>query len=790
MKKKVLFFLFFAILTGLIFGQTDVKKNYTKPWFQGNVRVADTLGIDDYLKFPVTTFQEDGAGTLIGHNTFGATSAFSFVNQDGTTVASHSFGLSSASWQQTGLATTGTFILEFANRIPFISLVDDGGGGGGFKIDIKATIPTANRIATFQDADGTIAYLSDIPTPVNLYTADGSLSGTRTVTIGANPLDFAITGSGKFKMYDFLGSPIFEVTDGAGASSVFLDGGSTVHSSFKNSLAVGQILSGIGAKLDVLGNVRFTVTGTETNGNVLQTDATGLGTWVNPNTLAVNNLYSADGSLAADRIVTMGANDLTFSGTNGDVFMANALTLLELNVDAGSGKPLSFYEPMKTSGGSFNIDFYADDDSDIKTLGASITARIGANSTPGVVNMDMVFHSRMKLQYNDRFLFTPAAASKAAVAHFEVRGLAGTTANLNLLSVSNGDLISNEIMRGVNASGQIQYILSGNGRCQFNRSGNSGGDFQVEGVAGAFLFYTDASQDAIGIGTNAPDNSALLDLRSTTKGFQPPSMTSTQRDAITSVSSGLMVYDNTNDDLNYYNGTAWRRTVTASASTLHTGGVLFADAMGSSVDNDSTNFFWDNSSKRLGIGTNVPAEKLEINGNIRFTTDDAEIRFSSNANKYIKHTSNTIELSSFSGHSFIVWDGDAYSPVMDITDGVVDVTGDIKVSNTIQYGSGPAQKRIELEIGDWDMNAKATDSTAHSLSGTEWATVRNVQITIRNDGNSEYFPMTQSIGSTPYTYFNSTNIIITRDTGNQFDSTNFDSTTYNRGWITFLYTPD
>ncbi len=45
-----------------------------------------------------------------------------------------------------------------------------------------------------------------------------------------------------------------------------------------------------------------------------------------------------------------------------------------------------------------------------------------------------------------------------------------------------------------------------------------------------------------GIGTTTPDASAQLDVSSTTKGFLPPRMTETERDAITSPADGLVIY--------------------------------------------------------------------------------------------------------------------------------------------------------------------------------------------------------------------------------------------------------
>lgn len=53
-----------------------------------------------------------------------------------------------------------------------------------------------------------------------------------------------------------------------------------------------------------------------------------------------------------------------------------------------------------------------------------------------------------------------------------------------------------------------------------------------------------------------PEDSAQLQVDSTTKGFLPPRMTSTQRDAI-EATAGLIVYNTTDNNLNYYNGTSW-----------------------------------------------------------------------------------------------------------------------------------------------------------------------------------------------------------------------------------------
>lgn len=51
--------------------------------------------------------------------------------------------------------------------------------------------------------------------------------------------------------------------------------------------------------------------------------------------------------------------------------------------------------------------------------------------------------------------------------------------------------------------------------------------------------------------------SAQFSVSSTTKGFLPPRMTTTQRDAIATPATGLIVYNTTTTELNQYNGSAW-----------------------------------------------------------------------------------------------------------------------------------------------------------------------------------------------------------------------------------------
>lgn len=81
-------------------------------------------------------------------------------------------------------------------------------------------------------------------------------------------------------------------------------------------------------------------------------------------------------------------------------------------------------------------------------------------------------------------------------------------------------------------------------------------DYIWRGTTDANLFRCDASQDAIGCGAS-PVVTAKMEIASTTKGLLIPRMTTTERDAIVSPATGLLIYNITTLTLQDYNGTVW-----------------------------------------------------------------------------------------------------------------------------------------------------------------------------------------------------------------------------------------
>src|SRR5438309_2183157 len=94
---------------------------------------------------------------------------------------------------------------------------------------------------------------------------------------------------------------------------------------------------------------------------------------------------------------------------------------------------------------------------------------------------------------------------------------AGDTFTGQVQIIGSGDVVQ-LIIKGKN--GQTVNIV------EFRKSDNT-------------VLWALAASGSLGLGTGTPDPAALLDLESTTKGFLPPRMTTTQRNAIASPPSGL-----------------------------------------------------------------------------------------------------------------------------------------------------------------------------------------------------------------------------------------------------------
>ncbi|MDP2724187.1 MAG: FISUMP domain-containing protein [Bacteroidales bacterium] len=72
------------------------------------------------------------------------------------------------------------------------------------------------------------------------------------------------------------------------------------------------------------------------------------------------------------------------------------------------------------------------------------------------------------------------------------------------------------------------------------------------------LVHVALAQVAINSDGSAPDESAMLDVKSTTGGLLLPRLTNVERDAIISPAAGLVIFNTDEEALQVYNGSSWK----------------------------------------------------------------------------------------------------------------------------------------------------------------------------------------------------------------------------------------
>ena len=148
--------------------------------------------------------------------------------------------------------------------------------------------------------------------------------------------------------------------------------------------------------------------------------------------------------------------------------------------------------------------------------------------------------------------------------------------NSQVSDAGDGDAIQVDILSHDNAViGALGYetALTGDRQGYGFRELLAGGCYQNELLGGAYrgnrtapflaepdsqaLSYIGMAIGSLGLGTQSPDASALLDLVATTRGMGIPAMTTIQRDAIASPRAGLAIYNTTTGKLNIRVAAAW-----------------------------------------------------------------------------------------------------------------------------------------------------------------------------------------------------------------------------------------
>jgi len=95
-----------------------------------------------------------------------------------------------------------------------------------------------------------------------------------------------------------------------------------------------------------------------------------------------------------------------------------------------------------------------------------------------------------------------------------------------------------------------------------------------------------------------------------------------------------------------------------------------------------------------------------------------------------------------------------------------------------------------IDIGDWNMDITGSVTIAHDLADID--NIRSVSVIIRHDNGTLIYDIGQATISTSpagaIQAIGAGGVTVSRQAGGFFDTTNFDATSFNRGWLTIQYT--
>ena len=328
---------------------------------------------------------------------------------------------------------------------------------------------------------------------------------------------------------------------GLGSNTTLIGNSSTITSAIYGNLLLGSTTdSGSAQKLQVTGQVLF------------QGSVTGVGNLsnytINASSGAARSKYISSTLVATANNDNLVALDIFPTFTNGAFTGVNNFAIRTnskiYSTNATSG--------FSTTNAALGIE------GGIYCAGYSqIANELAINNNSGRSNGSFASASATSL--------TMSNAAVTTLRTFFVNGPIHTATNASLVLMGGIDLASTLMSIGSGSSVtntfgirlQTQTIGTNNVHLLFGTSLPTG-NWSIYNPSS----YSNYLEGSIGIGTSTIDASAKLQISSTTKGFLPPAMTTTQKNAISTPAAGLIVFDTTLAKLCVYSGSAWQ-TITS-----------------------------------------------------------------------------------------------------------------------------------------------------------------------------------------------------------------------------------
>ena len=144
--------------------------------------------------------------------------------------------------------------------------------------------------------------------------------------------------------------------------------------------------------------------------------------------------------------------------------------------------------------------------------------------------------------------------------------------------------------------------------------------------------------------------------------------------------------------------------------------------------------------------------------------------------------------------AFKVWDGSAFVDAVTKSDTALSIAGGMTASAGFADIAGTSFHFKVIDIGDWNMDSTQAVRVDTGINYTKW---RGAIVTIRADsGVTGYvlWPLPYrgggvgtGLGWDHNTTYSDTEIQLLRPLGDVFDTTDYDATSYNRGWVLLFY---
>ena len=411
-----------------------------------------------------------------------------------------------------------------------------------------------------QTIDITASQVSDFNTEV---LADVFVAGNFVDSTGAAGIDFTVT-NGASVTASLVNSSI-NTAGTTGTGSVDL-GGTITYSSSDNSVVIANSGSAFDLTVNAASVSDSFVTGaTLSTGTLTLSLSNG-----KPDVTATGFQFNLSTDSGVGQVVELGST-LQILGGTGITGVGSATDTVTLNLDNtsvttgsyGAANTVATFDVDSqgrlTAASDVSIDITASQVSDFNTevladvftggnfvdsSEVNFTVSAGASVTAALID-GSIANARLA---NDSIGFAGTAGTDSVVDLGGTLTFSSSDGSAVITSTAGTDTI--DITVDGSVTSQNIYNVNGtlSGARTVTQAGNllrfTGGDVEFGGGD----FHYDNTNDNVGIGSSTPVVSAKLEVSSTTQGFLFPRMTETQRNAISSPATGLMVYQTDADE--------------------------------------------------------------------------------------------------------------------------------------------------------------------------------------------------------------------------------------------------